>query len=288
MRPAAYSAQKAFALLAQPAAPVGALVVGYIAIDALFTTVIGIAYPYDAPLPDGPGDASPVRSFLLLMCYASLALGAFAVTKLLHKRSPLTLFGDWSRNLDDFVSVIKPLLVFMIAINLLPFWDWSGLELNIQPMQWLLLLPFAMTAVLVQTGAEEIVYRGYLQQGFSARYKNPIVWMGVPSIIFGFAHFDPTLPTHEAIDYMVWTAAFGLAASDLTARTGSLGAAVALHFCTNLFVMAVYSQPDHFAGFALFLIPDFESDLGWNPVSSVMNLFYLWMNWMVCRIAIRR
>lgn len=288
MRPAAYAAQRAFSALARPAAPVGALVVGYIAIDALFTTVISVAYPYDTPAPEGPGDASPVRSFLLLMCYASLALGAFAVTKLLHKRSPLTLFGYWSRNLGDFVTVFKPLLVFMIAINLLPFWDWSDLEMNIQPMQWLLLLPFAMIAVLVQTGAEEIVYRGYLQQGFSARFDSPVVWMGVPSLIFGFAHYDPSLPSYEALDYMVWTACFALAAADLTARTGALGAAVALHFCTNLFVMVVYSQADHFAGFALFLVPAFESEYGWNPVSSILNLFYLWMNWMVCRIAVRR
>ncbi len=47
------------------------------------------------------------------------------------------------------------------------------------------------SACLIQTGAEELVFRGYLQQQLAARFASPLIWMVLPALIFGAVHYDP-------------------------------------------------------------------------------------------------
>jgi DNA-directed RNA polymerase subunit RPC12/RpoP len=47
--------------------------------------------------------------------------------------------------------------------------------------------------VLIQTGAEEVLFRGYLQQQLAARFASPIAWMVLPSAIFAL----PALPARD-------------------------------------------------------------------------------------------
>ena len=57
---------------------------------------------------------------------------------------------------------------------------------------WLSFLPLAMAGILLQTGAEELLFRGYLQQQFAARFKSAGPWLILPSVLFGLAHYDPS------------------------------------------------------------------------------------------------
>ncbi len=286
MRTPDYSAQRVFVALAQPAAPLGAFIIGYIIIDLVFGFVVGGLYSGTAN--DEPVSPSALQSFVLLSAYGSLAVAAFVITRVLHGRSPLTLFGDWNRVISDFLVVTRGLAIFYVVFYLLPFWNWEGVDFQRSLAAWVALLPFSIMAIFIQTASEEVVYRGYLQQGLSARYDNPLIWMVAPAILFGLVHYDPNLSPALAVDYMIWTGLFGLAAADLTARTGSLGAAMALHFVTNFIVTAIFAQTDIFAGFALILLPESSADLEWSLWSSLIGAFTLWMSWMVCRIAIRR
>ncbi len=286
MRPPDYSPQRIFSALAQPAAPIGAFVIGYIIIDTVFGFIVGGLY--GAMEVQEPAEPDAGRTFILLSSYGSLAVAAFLVTRFLHGRSPLTLFGDWNRVIPDFLLATRGLAIFYVVFYLIPFWSWDGIDIQRSLTSWLMLLPLSVIAIFIQTTSEEVVYRGYLQQGLSARFENPIVWMLGPSILFGLVHYDPSFPPATAIDYMIWTGLFGLAAADLTARTGSLGAAMALHFVTNFIVTAVFAQHDVFAGFALILLPYSPGELEWSLWSSIINVVTLWMSWMVCRIAVRR
>ncbi len=47
------------------------------------------------------------------------------------------------------------------------------------------LLPLTLAGLVVQTGAEELLFRGYLTQQLAARFEARAIWMGVPALAFG-------------------------------------------------------------------------------------------------------
>ena len=150
-----------------------------------------------------------------------------------------------------------------------------------------MLLHFGCLAVLIQTSAEEILYRGYIQQSCGALSDHPAVWMVLPSILFGLSHYNPALPFNVTAMHCFWAVFFGLAAADLTARTGTLGAAIGFHFAYNLPLVVLYSEPGLMSGFGLFIQPTDWASSDPSVISVFFDLFYLWMVWMACRIGVR-
>src|SRR5690606_23395048 len=122
---------------------------------------------------------------------------------------------------------------------------------GVPPLLWLLLLPLSLTAVLVQTSAEEILFRGYIQQQLAARFASPLIWMVAPAVIFGLLHYRPDAGANGGL-IMLWAAGFALAAADLTARAGTLGPAIALHFMSNTSALLILSAEGTLSGLALF------------------------------------
>jgi len=93
--------------------------------------------------------------------------------------------------------------------------------------------------ITIQSATEEIVYRGYLQQQLAVMSRSRWVWMGVPSVLFGAAHYFNGYGPSEGLLWAFWATLLGLACADLTARTGNLGAAIGLHTANNVFASAV-------------------------------------------------
>ena len=153
---------------------------------------------------------------------------------------------------------------------------------------WLLLLPLSLLAVLVQVSAEEIVFRGYVQQQLAARFKSPLIWMVLPSILFAAGHYLPEMTGDNALLIAIWAGVFGILMADLTARSGSLGPAIAVHFWNNASAMLIVSLPDELSGLALYHTPFTMSDTatmrGWLWVDLCMILVL----WLAARLAIRR
>jgi membrane protease YdiL (CAAX protease family) len=111
--------------------------------------------------------------------------------------------------------------------------------------------------------------------------------MVLPSILFGVSHYNPDIPVEATTLHCIWAIFFGLAAADLTARTGTLGAAIGLHFAYNLPLIILYAEPGLMSGFGLFVQPTSWADSDPTLISFAFDLFYLWMVWMTCRIGIR-
>ena len=151
-----------------------------------------------------------------------------------------------------------------------------------------MVLPIALLAVLVQSSAEEIIFRGYLQQQLGARFRSPWVWMVVPSVLFALAHYDPQAAGENVWLIVIWAGFFGAAMADLTARAGNLGPAIAVHFVNNALALLVVALPDQLGGAALYLLPfglsDVEAMRAWMPVDFVTTF----VMWLVARLAIRR
>lgn len=224
-------------------------------------------------------------TLLLLFSFVFLAAATVVITVQLHRRPPATLVGPPMRALRDFVTCLRVLAPLWIVV----WFTTPGrdeLLINLDTGQWLLLLPLALPALLIQTGAEEMLFRGYLQQQIAARFASPVFWMGIPAAMFAWAHYEPETMGSNALVIALWAGVFSLAASDLTARTGTLGAAIALHFTNNAIAILVASYPGQGSGLALFLYPEtLITPLG--AAETATEFAVIGVMWLGARLALR-
>lgn len=224
--------------------------------------------------------ADPFSTYLVLFgSFPLMALGVFAAARLLHGRRPGTLFGRAPLVLRHF-AIGAGVTFALTLLTLLPVAvvGFDGLP-NLDPARWAMLLPLTILGVLVQTGAEELAFRGYLQQGLAARFRSPVAWLVLPAAIFAVVHWNPGALGDNAVLPLGVAFLFGLIAADLTAKTGSIGAAWGIHFANNFNGIALVSTQGTITGLSLWLTPYTASDpdlLGWSVVPSFLLLAAAW------------
>ncbi|MDW4498292.1 CPBP family intramembrane glutamic endopeptidase [Sulfitobacter sp. D35] len=241
------------------------------------------------PLDALVSGATPAAMYALLFGFVFMSLGVLAARLVVHGKGWQSLIGPARATAAQFSRVILVLVVLNAAVWILPPWDWGAPFVpNVDPGRWLMLLPLSLAAILVQTGSEEIVFRGYLQQQLAARFRSPLVWMLLPALAFGAGHYLPEANGNNAGLIAVWALVFGLLMADLTARAGTLGPAIAVHFVNNASAMLIVSLPDELSGLSLYLAPfsaDDEAALrAWLPVDFAMMI----VSWLAARLAIQR
>jgi len=165
--------------------------------------------------------------------------------------------------------------------------------------RWIFLMPIMLVTLLIQVGTEEIFFRGYLQQQLRCFSAHTLVWMAIPSLIFGLAHYPNGDGVADGVIWAIWAAALGLACADLTARSGTLGAAIGLHLANNIIAIAIINfEGSPTSGLALFLYPAFdrsELDLSAEALFTIgaaaellVLLMHVLVMWLAARVAIRR
>ena len=223
----------------------------------------------------------------LLSTFLGMALAPVAAAALLHRRGPGTLFGRAPRVVRELALTFGVFLILggaPVVIWILISDMRSGLALGV----WLSFLPLALTGIALQTLAEELVFRGYLLQQLAARFASPFIWMGLPSLAFGLLHFDPSLGAIAAVGVIFVTTCFGLVAADLTARTGSLGAAWGFHFANNLLAMLILSVDGRLSGLALFRADVDLSAEGFPVWLFAADAVLIVLGWIVVRRLLAR
>jgi membrane protease YdiL (CAAX protease family) len=262
------------------------------AVSYLLNTVVFVflmrftALPWQEDLVQGD---TPAAMLVLLLTFGFLTLGAGLAARVLQGRSLLSMVGALGPLLWQFRTVSLALLITYGVILVLPPYDFGApLVPNLGFWPWLGLLPLSLLAVLVQVSAEEVVFRGYLQQALAARFKSPVIWLVAPSALFGLAHYMPAEAADNAWLLCLWAMAFGLVTADLTARAGTLGPAIAVHFVNNILALLIFGSPSSLSGLALYLLPYELSNVAqlrpWLLVDCAMML----ISWLVARLAIRR
>ena len=258
----AYAPHARFVAPAQAAADLPRLAFGVVAIEGLYKLfLMGFEQGLDAT----PGFSAHMMWYantatgllLQLFSFVFLALAVVLVARLGHRRGLASLIGPIGPSLRALAWAFGAVLLFFALTELLPpYWMGEGQAVARTPLYWLALLPLSLLALLVQCGAEELFYRGYIQQQLAARFARPWVWMVLPNIAFALAHWELGDFTPPAAQYVIWAFVFGVAASDLTARTGNLGAAIGFHLGNNAYAFLLfgeYAAPD--SGLALFVFP---------------------------------
>jgi membrane protease YdiL (CAAX protease family) len=233
--------------------------------------------------------STPLSLLILLFSFVTMIMSVAVSARLMHGRSLFSVLGPRPLFWRDFRIVLGILLLLAGAIAILPPWHMGDPYVpNLDFSLWMTLLPLSLIAVFIQVSAEEIVFRGYLQQQLAARFKSPLVWMLLPSVLFALGHYVPAEAGSNAMLIAVWAGIFGVLMADLTARAGSLGPAIAVHLCNNVFAILVVSLPDSLSGLSLYHTPfamtDEETLRQWLPV----DFLTMFVFWLAARLALRR
>lgn len=213
-------------------------------------------------------EAGPTGTLLLLATFVGMALGPMAAVWLLHRRTALSLFGPIPAMIRHF-GVTLAICVAVYAVTALIPTPSLTLLPNTEMSIWASFLPLALVGVLVQTGAEEVLFRGYLQQQLAARFASPVMWMILPSALFAALHYQPEIMGPNTWLMIAAVFVFAILAADLTAVTGNIGAAWALHFVNNALAILVVATDGPLSGLALYIAslpPD---------STEIRTLFYL-------------
>ncbi|MEP4035315.1 CPBP family intramembrane glutamic endopeptidase [Pseudophaeobacter sp.] len=233
--------------------------------------------------------STPLALLILLASFGFLTLGVGLAAALMQHRSLLSLIGAPGLMLRQFMGCGMAGLAVFATLLILPPYDFGApLTANLSWPVWLGLLPLSLLALLVQVSAEELIFRGYLQQGLAARFQNPMVWLGVPAALFGAAHYMPQVAGDNALLICLWAMGFGLLMADLTARAGTLGPAIAVHFVNNIVALLVLGSPSSLHGLALYLLPYEMSDVAEMRPWLMVDCATMLVLWLAARLVIRR
>lgn len=228
----------------------------------------------------------PVPTLIVLTTFAGLALGPILAAPVCHLRPPSTLFGPLGDTLRGFalatITVFAVLLPFL-ALGALISPPMENLPLG----EWLGYLPLAIALVLMQVTAEELVFRGYLQQQLAARFRARLIWMGLPAAVFAALHYDPDMGQSVWL-ILAATFVFGLIAADLTELTGSLGAAIGVHFANNILALLVITLDGKITGLALYVTPYTADDTSALMIATGLDILILLAIWRLLRLLLNR
>lgn len=299
--PAAYRPLRAFAEAARPNDAPLRTFTGFF--------MVGMGYYLLFPLVLGPfvygdefemSDPMPLDGLLLLLAPLVGLLLLRLILYRLHGRGLRSAMGNPLSAANIAVPIGAFALLISLVAMLLPPWV---VPFEVAPIvPWFITVVIGLPLLLVQVSFEEILFRGYLQQQIAARTENPLLWMVFPSVIFGGAHFFNAETTYYGIAYSIWATMLGLAFADLTARHGTLGPAIALHFAINFSRMFVVGSDDTpFAALALLRVSvmsdgaPFEADVFLQPegIGVIFGLVLVCAIqiaplWLLARYIIRR
>lgn len=255
--------------------------------------LVGIAF-----LPDLPPQAEnfldhlligPWLTLVILASFLPAILGVIVAVRLLHRRSAASLIGPRRPAFRDFLITAGIMLglagLAALAAPLLP--GEEPVYRNLPVLLWLAFLPLALLAILIQTGAEELIFRGYLQQQLAARFRSPLIWMLLPSVLFGALHYNPLEMGGNSLLVVFVTGLVGLLAADLTARTGTLGAAWGLHAANNALALLFVAPPGPLGGLSLWIRETPQDAPEMMPLL-LLDVASLLLIWAIARRLLRR
>jgi hypothetical protein len=85
----------------------------------------------------------------------------------------------------------------------------------------------------------------------------------------------------------LWAAFFGVLAADLTARSGSLGAALGFHMANNVVALLIIGVGGTLDGLALWSLPIDLTDPAVARPALIVDFATMIVSWLLARLALR-
>lgn len=232
---------------------------------------------------------TPGGLFVVLSGFAILIVATVMLAERLTARTLRDITGPSALMRRDFWVTLKWMIGLLAVMLILPWGaDTQVIDAQYDIGQWLFWVPFALIGLMVQVLAEELFFRGYLQTQITGATKSYAFGIVGSAFLFGVGHVSPVVDGVAGYFPVVWAICFGVVAGDLTARSGSIGPAVALHLVNNFAAMMFAPHKDVLSGFGMWVS---SADLGAlysDPLIILHEFLFLAVTWLVARVAIRR
>lgn len=187
--------------------------------------------------PDAVGINKSVMLALMMGMFVFALLGLWIAVRFIHQKtlaSIITAFEKirWGRYFFAFAlwgSLIVILTLVSYAIS--P----EEMEVHFDFYKFIVLLIVAVIFVPIQTATEELIFRGYLMQGFSQLFKSGIIPLIITSVLFGLVHgTNPEAKAHGLLLMLPYYIFFGAFLAVLTLLDEGLELAMGIHCANNL------------------------------------------------------
>ncbi|WP_348797043.1 CPBP family intramembrane glutamic endopeptidase [Flavobacterium adhaerens] len=230
--------------------------------------------------------------FLLLLSYVVALGGIYFVVRFLHQQSFISIITsreriDWKRVcFSFFLWGVFTIVSIFITYALNP----SDFEMNFQPIPFLILFTIATLLIPVQTTVEELIFRGYLMQGFANVLKNRWFPLLMTSTIFGLLHLSNPEVSKLGNIMMVYYIGTGLLLGIMTLMDEGMELALGFHAANNLIgALLVTSDWSAFQTYSIFKDIS-EPEVGFDIIFPVLVIYpvlliifdrkYNWSNWI--------
>lgn len=183
---------------------------------------------------------SPIMGFIVLMIPFITGLFAFILlVRPLNRRTFTSVINGtsnirWNR---FFISALVWFLLSAIYFIVYLKFDPSNFTLNARSTPIILLSLISILFIPFQAALEEVLFRGYLMQGFAVLLKNRWFPLIITSILFGLLHaFNPEVKQYGFFTMIPQYITFGLIFGLATIFDDGIETAMGAHAANNIFL----------------------------------------------------
>jgi uncharacterized protein len=181
----------------------------------------------------------------MLVSFVFVFFQLYALVRFFHKQSFLQLITsrnsiDWHRVLFSFtiwagITIISTVVVYILyPEDFIVQFDW---------IPFLLLFVIGLLLFPFQIGSEELIFRGYLMQGFGNLAKNKWFPLLMTSLIFGLLHIANPEVDKMGYAILIYYIGTGLFLGIITLMDEGMELALGFHFANN-FIAALLVTSD--------------------------------------------
>jgi membrane protease YdiL (CAAX protease family) len=233
--------------------------------------------------------ATPGGLFIVLASFALLLGATIIFAKHISDRSLRDITGPAPALRRQLAVTLKWMAGLTFVMIFVPAPHQAGdLKEQMSALLWLPWLPLGLIGLAIQVTAEEIFFRGYLQTQLIGATRSYAKGMILAALLFGIGHISTEVDGVAALFPVIWATMFGLVAGDLTARSGTLGPAIAVHFVNNMMAMFIAPVGGQLSGFGLWT-RDIDLTTAYSdPTLICFEGLILLITWLTARIALKR
>ena len=203
------------------------------------------------PNPDNSFDLSaygiePLTGYaLMLIPFVMGLLSLFLLVKPIHERPLLSVLTGYSafRWKRFFWGARIWFLLMVLYAVIATITGIQKIELQFNPSALIPLLLLSVALLPLQAGFEEVLFRGYLLQGFAQLFKYKWVTLLLTSLIFGGLHFfNPEVKEYGTLSVVPQYIWFGIVFGICTLMDEGLELAWGVHAMNNIFLAVFFTQ----------------------------------------------
>ena len=249
---------------------------------SLFITVDAISEAGGDPMIALRNLDKNLQLFLILIPFVFGFLGLYLVIKKLHNRNFVSITTsrskvDWRRIIHSFILWGSITIIFISADFFINSEDY---QINFKFEKFFILLIIGFILIPIQTSLEELLFRGYLFQGFSLYFKRPWIGLFLTSFIFGCLHiFNPEVQK-LGLGILIYYIGTGLFLGIITLMDQGIELALGFHAANNLITaLLVTSSWTAFQTESILIDISDPSLVGETIISMLIlyPLFYIYM-----------